>query len=132
MLFPDLIPALFCCLLVSSNHLLSQKVFRDYFRSPLRLGFGSFSFAVYASSSSLPTMTQDSLHSGIGFPYVTGLSPARFVRLILAHELLHTISLQLKRIHLGRRKYYLALPAASDNSIFTSYLMPNFASNPLA
>ena len=49
-------------------------------------GFWLVSFVVYASSFSLPTMTQDSLHSGIGSPSMTGLSPARSVRLRLAHK----------------------------------------------
>lgn len=49
-------------------------------------GFRLASFAVYASSLSLPTVTQDSLHSGIGSPSMAGLSPARFARLTLAHQ----------------------------------------------
>jgi len=41
---------------------------------------------------------QDSLHSGIGSPSMTGLSPARSVRLRLAH-------MQQRRSNKVRRKY---------------------------
>ena len=60
--------------LISNDITISRFTFTVH---PLRIGFWLASFAVYASSISLPTSTQDSLHSGIGSPSMTGLSPAR-------------------------------------------------------
>ena len=65
---------------------LTKTLFSRLISFTLAIGFRLDSFAVYASSYSLPTMTQDSLYSGIGSPSITGLSPVRFVRLLLAHQ----------------------------------------------
>lgn len=49
---------------------------------PTFFGFRLADFALYASLIRLPYITQDSLHSGAGAPSVTGLSPAKCVRLL--------------------------------------------------
>jgi hypothetical protein len=74
-------------MLERSTHLPSrEKNFEAISFTRYASGFGYVSFAVFASSIWLPTSMQDSLHSGIGSPSMTGLSPARSVRLYLAHD----------------------------------------------
>ena len=72
-----------CCMRVNQSHLHPRSF--SFEANTFTFRFRLVNFAVYASSLSLPTATQDSLRVGIGHPYTTGLSPARWARLCLAH-----------------------------------------------